>query len=391
MGWILIYCFVGFVFIVGAFAFRRSDSDRETLINGQPRETLPVPAPQTPRRPVKPPVQQPAEAPQSGPLPLRSLLSGPLDWAANHSIGDFDGDGAQELLLPQSGRPDSALQLLSAGGEKTRLLFGTAGRVLAPCGWDSNNDGEDEVLLIADDPPGLILLDRSGEPVARFAGTLLHPDATACIGPLDKSGPPELWLQTGDTRMLVYGGEGRSELEFELPRDWVCGPLGDFSGDGLAELLCWPPEAANKPAASLLIRADLYPAAGPTLDLRIAGVPQKAVQLDRDVASEVLLSSGAWLDFPGGKLTPLQYPRGGNSKGAAGQPCILRREEGLAIAVLQPAAPKHSAALLLFSLQGACLASTRLAQPVSRLESIDAADGLSVLLLWSPESLQAYP
>ncbi|MGQ0839582.1 FG-GAP-like repeat-containing protein [Actinokineospora sp.] len=185
-------------------------------------------------------------------------------------VGDFDGDGKQEVLITSpwgigilklTGSTFSVLMMAPNGTRFGGWLLNTADNRFGPVG-DFDGDGRAELLVTS--PWGLGLLELSGGTLAaplmapngtRFGGWLLNTadNHFGSVGDFDGDGRPELVVtspwgigvlkHTGGTfapAMMAPNGTRFGGWLLNTA-DNRFGPVGDFDGDGRAELLVASP------------------------------------------------------------------------------------------------------------------------------------------------------
>lgn len=148
--------------------------------------------------------------------------------------GDYDGDGRDDLVWYGAG-PD---QLASGRSDRTFAAHAlTTPDGARPAVGDFNGDGNDDVLWYADGPDLLAL----GQADDRFV-TQPHsaPDgAKVLVGDLDGDGNDDLvWYRAGTAGDSVqYGGADGTFTKVSVRVDGTYRPFtGDFDGDGRADL-----------------------------------------------------------------------------------------------------------------------------------------------------------
>ncbi|HED15815.1 MAG TPA: hypothetical protein ENI64_03190, partial [Gammaproteobacteria bacterium] len=185
--------------------------------------------------------------------------------------GDFDGDGRSELfvtspwgigVLNQDGDTYSARMLKPNGTRFDGWLLNTADNIFGPVG-DFDGDGQDEILVRS--PWGIALLKLAGNSFhamviasngTRFGGWLLNTadNSFGPVGDFDGDGAAEIlvtspWgigmldLTSGgtlDAPMMASNGTRFGGWLLNTADNWF-GPVGDFDGDGRDETMVGSP------------------------------------------------------------------------------------------------------------------------------------------------------
>ncbi len=191
-----------------------------------------------------------------------------LNTSDNHfgPVGDFDGDGRAEILvtspwgigvLEQGGNVLNAPMMAPNGTRFGGWLLNTADNNFGPAG-DFDGDGRAEILVTS--PWGIGILKQSGNTLnapmmapngTRFGGWLLNTSDNSFgpIGDFDGDGRAEI-LVTSPWGIGIFKLSGNTiSVPMMAPngtrfggwllntRDNHFGPVGDFDGDGRAEIL----------------------------------------------------------------------------------------------------------------------------------------------------------
>lgn len=164
-------------------------------------------------------------------------------------IGDFDGDGTNELLLRNDGWHMYAMAGRAATSSRQTEVLGFPEAVA----WqvegvgDFNGDGRDDVLFRHADGEWLYFA-MDGRHVIRDAsgGANLSEDVawqTAGVGDFDGNGIEDVLMRHTDGRWFLYPMNGREHAtgqgEVDLPADtaWRFAGIGDLNGDGKDDVL----------------------------------------------------------------------------------------------------------------------------------------------------------
>lgn len=160
------------------------------------------------------------------------------DWADQPVCGDFDGDGAEDLVVHASaGRLSYLRGPFSRKGapRKAGAPIPSPGEVPRGPAADVNRDGYDDLLV------------RTGEGTGKSAVVLGGPEGPARTGVVLPAGIDVAFGRFGKGRALdaAIGAMGATAVRYDLPtagRGSLASPgsvldAGDFDGDGLSELV----------------------------------------------------------------------------------------------------------------------------------------------------------
>jgi hypothetical protein len=195
-----------------------------------------------------------------------------LNTADNHfgPIGDYDGDGHAETLavspwgigiLKQSNATMAAPMMAPNGTRFDGWLLNTADNSFGPAG-DFDGDGHIETLVVS--PWGLGIMKLVGAAMTvpmmapngtRFGGWLLNTadNSFGPVGDFDGDGHPEILItspwgigvlkQAGASLSVLMMAPNGTRFGGWLlnTADNVFGPVGDFDGDGHAEIMVYSP------------------------------------------------------------------------------------------------------------------------------------------------------
>ena len=222
-------------------------------------------------------------------------------------VGDFDGDGTADVLLRDAnGRWGyyGFLDVAAAPPARAPLTPQTSWQWAA--GGDFNGDGRHDVLLRRDDGAWTFYpMDGARVAAGRGWASLVRGRDWRPVGVADLNGDgrDDVLLRRDDGQWAYYAMNGRNRIQAEsgwagLPRDrdWRLAGMGDFDGDGRADVLlrhvrgAWrlyamdgPQPAQEGPGSPGFTRHTVW---------RVAGVGD----FDGDGADDVLMRNhrGAW-------------------------------------------------------------------------------------------------
>ncbi|MGW1211489.1 FG-GAP repeat domain-containing protein [Streptomyces sp. NPDC002499] len=160
------------------------------------------------------------------------------DWADQPVCGDFDGDGAKDLVLHASGGRLTYLRgpfTRKGAPEKTGAPLPSPGEVPTGPAADVNRDGYDDLVV------------RTAQGAGTSAVVLGGPDGPAETGVVLPEGIDVALGRFGKGKALdaAVGAMGETSLRYDLPdptRASLASPgsvldAADFNGDGLSELV----------------------------------------------------------------------------------------------------------------------------------------------------------
>ena len=211
----------------------------------------------------------------SGGVTTQDIGVVPMDWTIQQS-GDFNGDGKADLLWRNAGG-DTAVWLANGGAGYTGFTPHEIGVI--PKDWtiqqvgDFNGDGRADILWRNAGGDTAIWLANAGAGYAGFTpqeiGVVPTGWSIQQVGDFNGDGKADiLWRNTlGDTAVWLsnagagYTGFTPNELGV-VPTDWTVVQVGDFNGDGKADIL-WR-EAAGDTAIWLSKAGAGYAGVTPT-------------------------------------------------------------------------------------------------------------------------------
>ena len=186
----------------------------------------------------------------------RLYLAG--DNAQAVAVGDFNGDGKQDLAVPNRIVPDGTVSILLG---KARGNFGLPLRFtgnIAPQSvvvGDFNNDGKQDLAVAQNSAPGSVSIllgdgrGRFGRPTNFSAGS--NSDEIA-IGDFNRDGNQDLAITSifpNGIEVLLGDGTGRFSVPTTLPTSAPNSvAVGDFNGDGKQDIA-----ASNYDAATVSV------------------------------------------------------------------------------------------------------------------------------------------
>jgi Ca2+-binding RTX toxin-like protein len=153
------------------------------------------------------------------------LLAGSGAWIRSVQVGDFDGDGAPDLLL--SGGAQNVILLNDGGGLFAPLPGATpVGLLDRAATTDLNGDGRSDILVRTADPGGV-------EHLTVFLSQPFDAAQTGTDGPdgmMGTPGPDTLDAMGGDD--VILASAGNDAVRAFDGNDWVDGGYGDDSLNG---------------------------------------------------------------------------------------------------------------------------------------------------------------
>lgn len=160
------------------------------------------------------------------------------DWPDQPVCGDFDGDGAEDLVLHASGQRLSFLRgpFTRKGAPRAAgAPVPSPGEVPTGPAADVNRDGYDDLVVRTTDGPGKAYVVLGGPDGPTRTGTTLPEGIDVALGRFGK----------GAALDAAVGAMGKTSLRYDLPapaRATLASPgsmldAADFDGDGLTDLV----------------------------------------------------------------------------------------------------------------------------------------------------------
>jgi hypothetical protein len=160
------------------------------------------------------------------------------DWPDQPVCGDFDGDGAEDLVLHASGQRLSFLRgpFTRKGAPRAAgAPVPSPGEVPTGPAADVNRDGYDDLVVRTTDGPGKAYVVLGGPDGPTRTGTALPEGIDVALGRFGK----------GAALDAAVGAMGKTSLRYDLPapaRATLASPgsmldAADFDGDGLTDLV----------------------------------------------------------------------------------------------------------------------------------------------------------
>ena len=242
-----------------------------------------------------------------------AALTPNLAWAVA-GIGDFNGDGCDDVLLRRSdtGRwyfyPLNGRRVLAGRGEApltTDFAWAVAGI------GDLDGDGRDDVLMRHGDTGRWRYYPMDGRTASRGAGLAnLPPDlawAAAGVGDFDGDGRDDVLLRHGDTgrwRYYPMNGRralaGRGSVPLASNLAWAVAGIGDMNRDGRDDVLLRHGDTGRWHYYPMHGRRVLAGRGGAPLTTDLAWAVAGIGDMNGDGRSDVLVrgDSGAWHYYP---------------------------------------------------------------------------------------------
>lgn len=169
-------------------------------------------------------------------VPDRARLGN--DWPERPVCGDFDGDGAEDLVVHASAGHLSYLRgpfTREGAPRKAGAPLPSPGEAPTGPAADVDHDGYDDLVVRASAGPGTAAVVLGGPAGPTRTGTALPAGVDVALGSFGRGKPLDAAVGAVDGTALRYDLPGAARGTLDIPGSML--DAADFDGDGLSELV----------------------------------------------------------------------------------------------------------------------------------------------------------
>ncbi|MBN2081926.1 VCBS repeat-containing protein [bacterium] len=306
--------------------------------------------------------------------------------------GDFDGDGADEILFSTY---KHGTWLYELDGEKRELTWPSQLTHLGSRGWDYDGNGCDDLITAGGSTASVAICDFTGNRLGEF-DLKFYLDKPV-IADADGNGTKELLGHLGaDYKTTAIGQAGEVIPLAEMPCGCYNPTFGDIDGDGLTELLAIDLSSRSLMACGLGQEPTSYPGFPVGRDPLLW--PVGSADLDGDGADEVFASDQGYLNPATGLYTKLAYPRSSQRQreisdagswvadlDGDGQPEIITCD------IPEPYMGLNTSGFYIFNPDGSCRHYAELGSPIKTCAIVHDAESTAHVVVLTEAKLSIYP